>query len=141
MSDGDPIRLERLLPVPIGDVFAAWTEPARMSRWLSPRGRAEVDADVVVGGHLRVAMIDGDVRIEHEGEFLELQPPTRLSFTWRSRYTGERATVVTVELQDEGGSTRLVLLHHGLPADARASHEGGWAAILERLGAVVAPTT
>jgi uncharacterized protein YndB with AHSA1/START domain len=138
-ADQQGIRLERLLPAPVADVFAAWTEPARMARWLSPRGRAEVDADVVVGGRLRVVMVDGDVRIEHDGEFLEVQPPTRLSFTWRSRFTGERPSVVTVELHDEDGSTRLVLDHDQLPEEARPSHEGGWDAMLERLSTLVAP--
>jgi uncharacterized protein YndB with AHSA1/START domain len=127
------IRLERVLPAGVDDVFAAWTEPARMARWLSPRGHAEVDADVVVGGRLRVVMIDGDVRIEHDGEFLEVEPPARLSFTWRSRYTDEEPSLVTVELHDEGALTRLVLRHDRLPPAAQASHEGGWGAILDRL--------
>jgi uncharacterized protein YndB with AHSA1/START domain len=135
---GGAIRLERLLAAPVEDVFAAWTEPAQMARWLSPVGRAEVDADVVAGGRLRVVMIDGDVRIEHDGEFLEVTPPTRLSFTWRSRYTGEQPTVVTVQLYDEDGSTRLVLQHDRLSPEARASHEGGWSAILDRLASILA---
>jgi uncharacterized protein YndB with AHSA1/START domain len=108
-----------------------------MARWLAPVGRAEVQAEVVVGGRLRVVMTDGEVRIEHDGEYLEIQPPTRLSFTWRSRYTGEEATVVTVELSDEAGSTRLVLRHDRLSPDARSSHARGWGAILDRLAAVI----
>ena len=142
MSEGraEPggVRLERLLPAHMEEVFAAWTEPAQMARWLSPSGRAEVHADVVVGGRLRVVMIDDDVRIEHDGEFLEVQPPARLSFTWRSRYTGDEPTIVTVQLHDEAGSTRLVLHHDRLPPEARASHEGGWGAILDRLASVLA---
>jgi uncharacterized protein YndB with AHSA1/START domain len=122
----------------VEDVFAAWTEPTQMARWFSPTGRAEVHADVAVGGHLRVVMIDGDVRIEHDGEFLDVEPPVRLSFMWRSRYVGEAPSVVTVELRDEGGSTRLVLTHDRLPLEARASHEGGWGAILDRLSSVIA---
>lgn len=133
------VRLERLLPAPVEDVFAAWTDPAQMGRWLAPVGHAEVEADAVVGGRLRVVMTDGDVRIEHDGEYLEVQPPERLSFTWRSRYTGEEPSVVTVELHDEGGSTRLVLHHDRLPPEVRASHEGGWAGILDRLVVVVSP--
>jgi uncharacterized protein YndB with AHSA1/START domain len=109
-----------------------------MAEWISPRGRAEVDADVVVGGHLRVVMLDADVRIEHDGEFLEVTPPARLSFTWRSRFTGDAPSVVTVELHEEGGSTRLVLEHDRLPPEARASHAGGWGAILDRLTNIVA---
>jgi uncharacterized protein YndB with AHSA1/START domain len=108
-----------------------------MARWLAPVGHAEVEAEFVVGGRLRVVMTDGQVRIEHDGEFLEIQPPTRLSFTWRSPYTGKEPSVVTVELSEEAGSTRLVLHHDRLPPEARDSHAGGWSAILERLTALV----
>jgi uncharacterized protein YndB with AHSA1/START domain len=133
----DAVRLERLLSASIEDVFDAWTTPSRMAQWLAPVGWAEVEADAVVGGRLRVVMTDGDVRIDHEGEFLEVEWPRRVAFTWRSAYTGDDASVVTVELHDEGGSTRLVLHHDRLPPEARASHEGGWGAILERLAAVL----
>jgi uncharacterized protein YndB with AHSA1/START domain len=134
----DAVRLERVLPAPVDEVFDAWITPSRMAQWLAPVGWAEVEADAVEGGRLRVVMTDGDVRIEHAGEFLEVRRPTRLSFTWRSEYTGNEPSVVTVDLQDEGGSTLLVLHHDRLPPDARASHEGGWSAILERLAAVLA---
>jgi uncharacterized protein YndB with AHSA1/START domain len=134
----EPIRVERLFPASIEEVFDAWTDPARMADWFSPVGRAEVEADVVVGGRLRVVMIDGDVRIEHDGEFLEVRRPNRLSFTWRSHFTGDQPTVVTVDLSDENGETRIVLRHDRLPPDERASHAGGWGAILDRLAAVVA---
>jgi len=132
----EPIRVERLLSAPVEDVFDAMTDPTRMADWFSPIGRAEVEAVPVVGGRLHVVMVDGDVRLEHDGEFLDVQRPTRLVFTWRSRFTGDRATVVTVELSDEDGKTRLVLEHEGLPPDARESHEGGWGGILDRLSAV-----
>jgi uncharacterized protein YndB with AHSA1/START domain len=137
-GDQEPIRVERLLPASIEEVFDAWTDAARMADWFSPVGHAEVEADAVVGGRLRVVMIDDDVRLEHDGEFLEVRRPTRLSFTWRSRFTGDRPTVVTVDLSDENGATRLVLHHDRLPPDERASHAGGWGAILDRLAAVVA---
>jgi uncharacterized protein YndB with AHSA1/START domain len=136
--DDGAIRLERLLPAPVDEVFDAMTDPTRMADWFSPIGRAEVEAEAVVGGRLRVVMVEDDVRIEHDGEFLEVLRPTRLSFTWRSRFTGGRATVVTIELSGEGEKTRLLLRHDWLPRDARASHEGGWGAILDRLSATIA---
>ena len=136
-GEEEPIRLERLLAAPIDEVFDAMTNAARMAQWFSPVGGAEVEANAVVGGRLRVVMVDGDVSLEHEGEFLEVQRPTRLAFTWRSPFTGNRSTVVTVELSDENGKTRLVLEHDRLPPDERASHTGGWSAILDRLSAVV----
>ncbi len=71
----DRVRLERLLPAPAEDVFAAWTDPDSMSRWLSPTGRAVVTADVRVGAGFRVLMIGEDTEIEHTGEYLAIDPP------------------------------------------------------------------
>jgi uncharacterized protein YndB with AHSA1/START domain len=135
------LRLERLLPAPIATVFAAWTNPALMAQWLTPIGYAEVEADVRVGGRFRVTMLDGDVRLEHTGEYLVVDPPRRLSFTWLSPFTGGHASQVDVTLTDRGPATLLVLSHRGLPSDTRSSHEGGWVRILERLSVVVVHET
>jgi uncharacterized protein YndB with AHSA1/START domain len=78
------------------------------------------------------------MRIEHTGEYLAVEPPRLLSFTWASPYTGPRAGVVTVTLTPRGGATLLVLTHEHLPEDAVDSHRGGWGAILDRLDAVLA---
>ena len=132
-----PIRVERLLPAPMAAVYAAWTEPDEMAQWLSPSGHAEVEADVRVGGAFRVTMIDGDFRLEHTGEYLIVDPPRRLSFTWRSAYTSPDASQVDVVLSARGTKTLLVLSHQRLPDATRASHEGGWVAILERLNVLL----
>jgi uncharacterized protein YndB with AHSA1/START domain len=78
----------------------------------------------VPGGHL-----SGGV----DSEYLAIAPPRLLSFTWRSPYTGQGPSVVTVSLEPEGGLTRLVLVHQGLPVDAAAPHQQGWGFILTRL--------
>jgi uncharacterized protein YndB with AHSA1/START domain len=131
------VRLERLLPAPVADVFAAWIDPALMAKWLSPTGYAEVEADPRVGGEFRVAMIGDDVRLEHTGVYLAIEPPHRLSFTWLSPYTGGRATQVDVTLAARGDATLLVLTHQQLPDETRSSHEDGWGRILERLAALL----
>jgi hypothetical protein len=56
------------LPAPIEVVFAAWTDPETMARWLSPMGHAEVEADVRVGASFRLVVVGGDMRIEHAGK-------------------------------------------------------------------------
>lgn len=129
----EELRLERLFPVPPEKVFAAWTDPAAMSRWLSPTGRALVETDVRVGGRFRVVMLSDDVELEHRGEYLVVEPPTQLSFTWVSPYTGPSPSVVTVTLQPEPPGTGLVLVHRALPPEALESHRGGWGAILDGL--------
>jgi uncharacterized protein YndB with AHSA1/START domain len=137
LHQGTAIRLERLLAAPVAEVFAAWTDPSLMAKWLAPMGRAEVDADLTIGGRFRVTMIDGDVRLEHTGEYLVIDPPHRLSFTWLSPYTGGRASQVDVALTARGSETLLVLSHQQLPDDTRSSHEGGWTRILDHLAAVL----
>jgi uncharacterized protein YndB with AHSA1/START domain len=134
-SQGDQgrVRIEVALPAPIEDVYAAWTQPEAMARWLAPMGSAEVEADVRVGGRFRVVMTGDGMSIQHTGEYLTVEPPRRLSFTWQSPYTGAEPSVVTVTLTADGDSTRLLLLHERLPEDAAASHRGGWGAILQRL--------
>lgn len=132
------VRLERLLPAPVGEVFAAWTDPALMAKWLAPIGHAEVEVDLRVGGQFRVTMIGDDVRLEHTGEYLVIDPPSRLSFTWSSPYTGGQASQVDLTLAARGQTTLLILTHQGLPDETRSSHEGGWVRILERLDAVLA---
>jgi uncharacterized protein YndB with AHSA1/START domain len=127
------VRIEMTLHAPIEAVYAAWTQPEAMARWLAPIGQAHVEADVRVGGRFRVVMIGDGMSIEHTGEYLTVEPPRELSFTWQSAYTGREPSIVTVTLTRDGDSTRLLLLHERLPEDAAESHRGGWGAILRRL--------
>jgi uncharacterized protein YndB with AHSA1/START domain len=132
------LRVERVLPAPPEEVFAAWTTPGRMAAWLTPVGHAEAEVDLRVGGAFRVVMVGEGFRIEHTGTYLELDPPRRLVFTWASPYTGPEPGVVTVELHPHDDGTRLVLTHAGLPPEAVDAHREGWIAIAERLaGALV----
>jgi uncharacterized protein YndB with AHSA1/START domain len=97
-GDGESMRLEMDLPASIEEVYAAWTNPETMARWLSPVGHAEVEADVRVGGKFRVVMGAGQANLEHTGEYLTVDPPRELSFTWESPYTGREPSIVTVTL-------------------------------------------
>lgn len=127
------LELRRLLPATAEEVFAAWTDPELMGRWLSPVGHAEVEVDLQVGGGFRVTMVGEDRKIEHTGEYLEIAPPRRLAFTWHSPYTGPEPTVVTVDLRPAEDGTELLLTHERLPEDQVEPHSGGWGRMLDRL--------
>jgi len=131
------VTIDRMLPASVEDVYAAWTDPAVMSTWLSPTGWAEVEADVRVGGRLRVVMRGDGMAIEHTGTYLVVEPPHRLVFTWISEYTGGSPTTVTVTLSPRGNDTHLTLSHTDLSRDAAMSHRDGWGTILERLESVL----
>ncbi len=50
------LEITRLLPATPEAVFAAWTDPAALSRWISPRGTASVTLDLRVGGRFEIIM-------------------------------------------------------------------------------------
>jgi len=121
------------MPAPMSEVFRWWTEPDRMARWMSPVGNAEAGVDLRVGGTFWVTMVGEGHRLEHDGEYLEIDPPRRLVFTWRSPYTGPQPSVVTIDLEADGDSATLLrLVHSELPEAVVESHRGGWRIMFDR---------
>ena len=110
-ADAEPLVVRRVLRAPRERVFAAWLDPVLMARWMCPGDtrHATVELDPRVGGKFRVVMHHGRGEAEHWGEYLAIEPPSRLSFTWISASTERRPTVVTVELFERGVETELVL--------------------------------
>jgi len=108
-----------------------------MAQWFfpAPGWRADVTADVRVGGRYRVAMYDpaGGVHVQ-EGAYASIEPDSRLVFTWTCLELGVADSLVTVDLRDVGGKTELTI-SHDLPDDAAIlrEHEGGWNGCLESL--------
>ena len=121
-------------------VFEAWLDSESLAHWMRPGNftHAAVTVDPRVGGGFRIVMQgrpEGDV--EHRGEYLAIEPPSLLSFTWISRHTDDRPTVVTIEFHERGTGTELVLTHRGLPAREIEGHRQGWTDILRLLDAVL----
>jgi uncharacterized protein YndB with AHSA1/START domain len=134
MIDAGVIEIRRRLPAPISEVFRWWTDADLLRQWMTPIGTVEAAVDLRVGGALRIVMKSDDRLIEHTGEYLEIDPPRRLVFTWISPYTGSVPSIITVELQPAGDDvTDLRLVHSQLPDAAAHSHREGWGAMLDRL--------
>ena len=141
-SGADELVVRRVLRFPRERVFAAWLDPALMVRWMCPGDTrsATVDLDPRVGGRFRIVMHHGRGDEEHWGEYLVIEPPSRLSFTWISAHTDRRPSVVTVELFERGTDTEFVLTHRRLPPDKVEAHREGWSDIVAKLDAVLART-
>ena len=131
----EPLRSEVRIAAPPEVVFAYFTDPARMTAWM---GIAAV-LDPRPGGTFRVDANGRDVIV---GEYLEVEPPTRVAFSWGyegpERMVAAGSTRVEVTLEPDGDGTRVVLLHHGLPDPLRDAHAGGWEHYLGRLAPVAA---
>jgi uncharacterized protein YndB with AHSA1/START domain len=138
------VVLRRVLPATREEVFEAWTDAEGMRAWMcaDPATEARVSLDVRVGGTFTIDMIAPEKTYPHHGEYLEIEPPRRLVFTWFSEATRGLRSVVSVELFERGDETELVLTHDDLPGDEETarSHEQGWGAITARLGTFLART-
>jgi uncharacterized protein YndB with AHSA1/START domain len=88
-----------------------------------------------VGGVVRVVMRDPDKDVDYGGggTYTEIEPPTRLAFTWT--WDGDtRRTLIEVDFEETDGITTVRFTHSGLwDEDAVRSHEHGWSGILESL--------
>ena len=126
--------IRRVLPIPRERVFAAWLDPVSLARWMGTGEGADVSAlDPTVGGKFRIVMRHRGNDVEHWGEYLAIERPSLLSFTWLSANTDHRPTVVTVELLDRGDSTELILTHRQLPPSQVEGHRKGWTQIVAAL--------
>jgi uncharacterized protein YndB with AHSA1/START domain len=131
------VHLRRTLSFPPERVWRALTDPAALAAWFWPERFATVaEVDLRVGGRYR---IDGPgVGMAVAGEYVAVEPPSRLVFTWR--WDGEAdETTVTVELAPDGTGTEITIVHAGFVDDAgRDNHAKGWSDCLDRLPAWLA---
>ena len=137
MSDerDDAVVIRRFIPVPRERIMAAWLDPRSVAQWMQPGSVAHttVEIDPRVGGKFRIVMTHGGGDADHWGEYLAIEPPSLLSFTWISANTELQPSVVTIELQERQNGTELTLTHRRLPAGKVESHRKGWADIVRKL--------
>jgi len=143
------IRVVRRYDFPAERVFDAWldVEKARKVLFATSTGqmvRAEIDPRV--GGAFNFTERRGGVDAEHIGEYLEIDRPRRLVFTFHtergSTHTERGSTDlsrVTIDITPRGGGCELTLTHEVDPkwADYKARTEAGWTTILDGFAAVL----
>jgi uncharacterized protein YndB with AHSA1/START domain len=127
--------VRRVVAVPREEVFGAWLDPASLREWMRPGDvdRATAEVDPRVGGKFRIVMHHSGRDNAHWGEYLAIEPPSRLSFTWISEHTDLQPTVVTIDFLEKDGGTEVILTHRRLPPKRVDAHRGGWSSILEKL--------
>jgi uncharacterized protein YndB with AHSA1/START domain len=117
-------------------VFDAWLTPAQAGMFLfaTPTGtmvKAEIDARVG-GGFLFVDRRDGE-DIEHVGEYLVIDRPRKLVFTFAVPQFSADKTTVSIEITPAPDGSELTLTHAGVLEDYVKQTEGGWTMILDSL--------
>lgn len=134
-----PHALDRTVRIraPRESVFRYFTDSNRFAAWWGTGSSIEPRP----GGTVLVRYPNG---IEASGEVLEIEPPTRIVFSY-GYASGEPippgASRVTVELFEEAEGTRLELRHEFAESGARDAHVQGWRYQLALFANVVADET
>lgn len=139
------VEIERRIAARPETVFAYFTDPERYRQWQG----VDAELDPRPGGIFRVR-VSGRSHTAARGEYVEVDPPTRLVFTWGweqhddigdgMRGIAPGSSTVEVVLAPDGDATILRMRHTGLPTTAAAQevHSYGWSMTLDRLVAVAA---
>lgn len=116
------------IDAPPSVVYPYLTDARSMMRWMGNY----VVLDARPGGEF-TADING---IPVRGQFVELEPPRRVVFTWGhagSELLPPGSSTVEIRLEPVNGGTKVRLEHRDLPDDQTDLHAMGWAHYLPRL--------
>lgn len=140
-STTEQVAIEREIEIDASPetVWEFLVDPEKALRWW---GQA-IEFDARPGGAYTI-----EVTRTHtaSGQFLELDPPRRLVYSWGWAAGGpERdlvppgSTTVEIDLVPHGAGTLLRLRHSGLPsAESAAAHSAGWDHYLGRCAVAAA---
>jgi uncharacterized protein YndB with AHSA1/START domain len=138
VTDNKTLRMERTFQAPAEAVFEAWTSEEVLRRWWHEEHdweTTEAEVDLRVGGSMRVVMRDPhkDIEIGGRGRYTEIEPPTRLAFTWI--WDGHtRRTLIELDFEERDGATTVRFTQSDLwDEEAVRSHERGWGKFFDNL--------
>ena len=135
------VRVTRYFEASPERVFDAWLVPRTLGQWMfGPRVREEnvvrLDVDPRVGGSFSLKVERKGELIDHVGEYLRIEHPHCLAFTWAIRGASDDApSEVHIDIEASGSGCMLTLVHR---MDAKWSDyadrtRDGWATMLEAL--------
>src|ERR1700731_2556448 len=105
------IRMTRLFDAPRHLVFDAMTKPEHVKQWWGRLGEGYsvpvCEIDLRPGGAWRFVNRHPKGGAAFHGEYREITPPSRVVFTEIFELFPDTVSVVTAELSEEGGNTRL----------------------------------
>jgi uncharacterized protein YndB with AHSA1/START domain len=133
------LRITRRFKASAERVFDAWLDAKTAGQWLfaTPTGQMiKVAIDARVGGRFSIVRRDGE-DVEHVGEYLEIDRPRRLVFTFGVPKFAKEMTKVTIEIRPDGTGSELTLIHEQVLPDWAERTQEGWGMILASLERVL----
>jgi uncharacterized protein YndB with AHSA1/START domain len=123
-------------------VFDGLVDPDKVRVWMiAPTDPSEVKSiaiDARVGGSFSIVMPQDGIDYEHTGEYLEIERPHRLVFTWAAEDSDNSDRVVIDIVALESGC-ELILTHEIHPDTAHYADQvkSGWPVKLDALDSTI----
>jgi uncharacterized protein YndB with AHSA1/START domain len=134
------LRMTRRFDASPERVFDAWVDPVVAAKWLFTSLTSEshsTELDVRVGGGWTIIDRRDGVDYRAIGEYLEIDRPRRLVFTFGMPQFAEGFARVTVEIAADGTGALMSLTQEDVPAGAEAALEEGWSAMFDAMAVLL----
>jgi uncharacterized protein YndB with AHSA1/START domain len=132
------------IAAPPEEVFRALTNPAELAEWWGAEGMYQTEKweiDLRPGGKWKsyVRTPEGGKMASPStteqqsvgGEYITVDPPRVLEFTWSPSWDGFAVSNVRCEIEPTASGSRLTLVHSGFAtSEMAASHGQGWVRVL-----------
>ena len=142
-ADGLTLEFKRVLPAAPPEVFRLFADPDELAKWWGPAGFSvlSLDFNPAVGSSYRIEMQppEGDA-FYLTGEFREVDPPTRLSFTfvWEPPDPDDVETLVELSFREADDATEVDFRQGTFKTEERRElHRSGWGDSFEKVEAIV----
>ncbi len=134
------LRITRRFDASPERVFDAWLDPEKASKWLFTSPTSEINTteiDAQVGGTWIITDRRDGIDYTGVGEYIEIDRPHRLVFTFAMPQFSPDYDRITVELAPDGAGCILTLTHEGVPPDDTHATEQGWEDMFDVLTATL----
>jgi len=136
LKSNTTLQVSHSFNFPAERVFDAWLDPQQIPNFLFTTSASEVvvcDIEARVGGSFKIVDRRSDQDIEHVGEYLEIDRPRRLVFTFAVPQFSKQFTRVTIDIERREGGCDLTLTHEDVLPDYLERSTEGWTMILNAL--------
>lgn len=132
------IQITWKFPHPPAKLWQAWTDPAIAKLWFGsdPNGKGlEAKMDVRVNGSFSVTFANSDgSEFTCQGIYKEIEPYTRLVFTWGWANQPEVDELITLEFSPDGDGTLMSFEQSNIdPSTTLHNYEEGWRSTFQKL--------
>jgi uncharacterized protein YndB with AHSA1/START domain len=115
-SNTKAITVTKTIPAPAEKVFDHWLIPTFVGNWMfGPAIQNEtivkLENEVKPGGRFSYTVLRGSNEVEYSGEYLEINRPNRLIFSWQNSDDPICESKVTIQFLKEHGKTKIKITH------------------------------